>query len=65
MIDTRDLWQIKRIGTTMTINLGERMALKFRRLNQSTRDWDTLVRRRARPQRDGCNPCVPMLCGSI
>lgn len=30
MIDTRDLWQIKRMGTTMTINLGERMALKFR-----------------------------------
>ena len=31
MIDTRDLWQIKKMGTTLTINLGERMALKFRR----------------------------------
>jgi hypothetical protein len=31
MIDTRNLWQIKRMGTTLTINLGERMALKFRR----------------------------------
>jgi hypothetical protein len=31
MIDTRDLWQIKRMGTTLAINLGERMALKFRR----------------------------------
>jgi hypothetical protein len=31
MIDTRDLWQIKRMGTTLAINLGEPMALKFRR----------------------------------
>jgi hypothetical protein len=31
MSDTRDLWQIKKMGTTLTINLGEQMALKFRR----------------------------------
>jgi len=31
MIDTRDLWWVKRMGTTLMINLGERMALKFRR----------------------------------
>jgi hypothetical protein len=31
VIDTRDLWRIKKMGTTLTINLGEWMALKFSR----------------------------------
>jgi hypothetical protein len=29
MIDSRDLWQIKGIGTMLAINLGERIMLKF------------------------------------
>jgi hypothetical protein len=36
-----------------------------RRLNQSTRDWDTLVRLQTRPWWGRHNPRVPMFCGSI
>jgi hypothetical protein len=34
-------------------------------LNQSTRDWDTLVRLQTRPWWGRHNPRVPMFCGSI
>jgi hypothetical protein len=34
-------------------------------LNQSPRDWDTLVRRKTPPWWVRRNPRVPMLCGSI